>query len=452
MPNTKEINIGLNRFESTKAYRIFLVLMVMMMFYVSCGNVEASDDTHDQETAITLIVDADTYDEAQLEATIDTANSLAGNGDIEKAQVQEITPGSLTVVIGSRDNVRSLGDNFGNVDSSYPRGNYEVIGYFTDGPLQSIAGGTWLVLEGGQHAVYSGVVNEPDGSGVTDADAATTQLYEYDGSAYVPVVEAEAAPDATGDGDGDDDEVATPNPTATELPDGLAIPEITHTVTATHYDMDGEFPYAEYPLTETTIDINQDSLLPFPLGIIPEGTSDVTDMVDFEGEPDYKLFWERETVSGIILSIYEKHYRGDEFNYVEILTQTPGGNDVVMTVRLSTYIRFIPTTDMAQLAVPLNETEVLWNANNVADDGVITAPTRDLIPGDHIIIDINNVDRDAKTPTGANRFLNAIMNKIGDGSIHGVFEAIDSGEIEANGIDTPFAFFFGGYHMMYNQD
>jgi len=476
MPETREILINPSRLVSKEALN-YLLAIIMMFVISGIGNiVEAGDDDIDTNDSISLVVDADAYGNFDLDGAINEANSLAGTSDIEQTggtgDPEVLQTATLTINIRNGMNVRDIrgsGADFAIADNSFPRGEIVPLGW-TNGdasPLGAKAPGIWLLLTDGTsteptHAISISINGlQSDGTSVTDEEATTAggPEYSFDGSDFVstapavatteaPVLEAAPEPEADGDGDDGDETPVAPEVSETPPPE-LSFPEVTPTATVEHYTVSGEVANGVVPTMTSTVEINQDLLLPYEFGHTPSGISELTDILNYDVEPNPRMGeWPRTGLSGEIVNIIERSNGGNEFNYVELLTQTPGGNEFVAIIRLPRFVSFMPTTDQATLAISQGDSEVLWNANDVADEGLIIAPTRELRPGDHIILDVAVVEIEDNGPTGATRRQNMTHNNIDEGSIYGVFEAIDNGEI--NGV--PFVSLFGGYHIMYNQD
>ncbi|NCN87439.1 MAG: hypothetical protein GW941_00935 [Candidatus Pacebacteria bacterium] len=456
MSNKKEISIGLNRFESSAAFRIFLALILLTIIQVS--SIDASDDSTETETAITLIIDQS--NESLLDATIDQANRLA-----ESLPSSEEELNTLTVNITTNINVRSLGANFGNTDSSFPRGPVEAIGYFTDGPLQGRASGAWLVLDNGDHAVFASLVYEDDGTRVSAQELTGLQEYSYDGTRYVPLVEPEleAAPVAPTTTPNIEGTQAAPtqapnNPertgtgTATANPEtSSSFPELPDTIEIEHYNI---FETESPRTTTTTVEINQDHLLPVELGLITEGYSDITDSIGFWGEPvPEATYWQRIPVSGIIVEVLVDEYNGYRFPFVQVLTKTPGGEDIVLQleVRSNNGMRFIPVNQDFNRTLPKSETDIFYDSKSMVDNDVIHTPGsgRDLRPGDQVIVYFENVEVGGHTPSGGNWTSNSEYNRIPDGTPTAVFEAVDDGKIRR---DVPVFLAFGAQEIIYRED
>lgn len=311
MPKNNERIVNINP-ERLINYNALILFLTMILFMLAFTPEVSADDWENlrPETTLELVVDANYYDESYIEAAINGANELASSGvTIEQNTLPEQVINTLTVVIGNGDNVRFLGSR--NIDSSFPRGNTEVIGYITDGPLQSIASGTWLVLEGGEHVVFSGVVTELDGSSVTDVEAATTAQYTYDGTTYVPVVpEVEAEPAPTPDPNGDDDEVETPTPE----PTGLVTPETIGDSITVEYPrftvIPGNPTTVSYEMiTLDNVDINESSLMAIPFGVVNEGEFPVVDeFVEYLNEQfghrNSEVTMNHAAISGIFVDTY----------------------------------------------------------------------------------------------------------------------------------------------------
>jgi len=376
-----------------------------------------------------------------------------GEGETIDNVITSVTPesprqiNSITIDIPNKVNIRSINpENFGSVNPFAPRTNVEVVGYVADGPLQVIKPGTWLVTAD-KHAVHASLIE------VAANQISNLDLYHYVGNGYV-VVELEvpvgtpeplAAPTAPTEVPADIESTVTP---VTPVDEELVFPEIMPTATITHFTVEG-VKEGVFPTETSTVEINPDHLLPYPFGIIPSGFSELTNVLNNDREPDPEIGrWPKTAISGKIVKIIERRSGNNEYNYIELQTITPEGNEVVAIIRLSNYIRYMPITDQGELAITQEASEVLWDTNDVADNGVIIAPTRELKKGDHITLDVNIVEIEDNRVTGANGAQNMRLNGIADGSIYGVFEAIDNGEIDG----TPAANFYGGYNIIYNQD
>jgi hypothetical protein len=396
MPIKEKLNLA--EIKTYQSLVVLLALLAMMIMNVSCA--DAQDDESiwqalNQGQTVELTLD----DTADYEATLDTAVAVADASlvDPEQNTNPELLINTLTVNITSRINVRNIGNsanNFGNIDSSFPRGNAEVIGHFNDGPLQAIAGGTWLILEGGEHAVFSELVYETDGTGVTDAEAATTQEYTYDGSGYVLVVpaeaatpEPEAAPEAPTDNDNDP---VTPEPSTT--PEALTYPELPDSFEVSWMAWtDGEPGMTE----PTTIEINRDSLLPIPLGLIAEGAFESVDQ--FTDHIESRLTSDGETMtqsalSGILVDVTQDS-AGPWTLVIAFPTDDGGWGTMKLVTMQNFYVRPVDN----QMNSMDGETEFFSVASDtrMTEDGVII---EDRLPiGSNIIVSFFDPDSDSSS-------------------------------------------------------
>lgn len=444
----KEIRINPEKFVNARALMIFLSIIMFMILQVSLVDADEGEFNKSAETAIELIVDANLYDDNFIESAIADANQYANTGtDVEQQTNPEPEINTLSVVIGNGDNVRSLSDNFGNVDSTFPRGNnVEVIGYFNDGPLQSIASGTWLILEDGQHAIFSGVVTESsDGSPITDAEAATTPRYLFDGSSYVLEVPEEpteeAAPVAPTDSP---EEEVTPNPILLEFPDLPDSREITY-LDPTNYTR-GE------PITET-LEFNLDNRLPIALGEVPQGTHPIIDSIaqyEIQGDGTNEEDWARIPVSGVIVSVDSDPRYPDDRKSITILTVDANGDDILVRLDIMPYIHLYPVNDRMELTIPQADADAIYHMSRPLGEDVIRS-VRDVVPGDQIIFDMVNVPQGegGNTPFSTPWRANTMMNGVVDGTPTAVFEAAANDEIDR---DIPVVFAWGGNYIIFNHD
>jgi hypothetical protein len=453
MPKTPETKIGLNRFESYNAFASFIILMFILAIVVS--PTYADEDDWDQLVTtgqtIELTIDNDEY----INGIIDQVNAQGGDdvqqaGDLGTPSPEQLdTTNPLRVNIQNGDNVRNIttgGTGFGNVDSDFPRGQTDAIAWFNDGPLTSIANGTWLILEGGEQAIFGVVVD------TTDQQAFTLPEYTYNGSSYVPVAPEIVVTEAPGDNQaevviaptpdaedsGDDEVVVTPEPTR------MYDYQPSYTVT---YLVPGNLRSS---ITET-VEVNADRGFAAPLGLISEGFSEVVDSIsqyEQTGTGEDEAEWARLPIHGIVISIDNDVDYPDDRKYLTVLTHTPDGNEIIMIVDMMPYIHNYPTDSALNLASSQEEADAVSHISSVVDKDVMYG---NITPGTPIIFDIVDVPQGAgghsvfAIPWRRNNALGGSPN----GQPTATFEFIDNGN--DNNEDIPAVFTWGANYVINNS-
>ncbi|MDH5532839.1 MAG: hypothetical protein OEX81_00230 [Candidatus Pacebacteria bacterium] len=357
-----------------------------------------------------------------------------------------------TINITDNINVRNTsGLNTGRTNNNFPRGEATVIGIFeadADDIFGRTAIGTWYVVvaeSGTEGAVFANSFNN-----VTDVQEAALPVYTITNSNLsapveveptdVPEVEPEAAPEP------DDETVVTPEPIVTPE-SNLGFPELPSSMEVSYYAYGDR---NDDVVTTETLNINSESFLPFPLGMIEQGASEQTDRVGWWGEPNpERNRWQKIPLAGIVVNVETITEGSRQFNFIHLLTQTPDGQNVIIQIRLHDHTRFSPVNDELQNMASDDVMAMLWESNGVIYDDLIQAPTRNITPGDYIIIDIENVGEQSNTPNGTNWMVNQSNNNIPDGTPTAVFESIDDGEVDR---EIPVIQVFGGNRILFNQD
>jgi hypothetical protein len=365
------------------------------------------------------------------------------------------TPPTLIITIPPGVNIRSLElSAFGQADSAFPRTDVEVVGWFdaADTPLAAFAGGIWLVLateDGELRAVNADLVREADGTSVTDEEAETIKQYVYDGTEFVPVVTGSNAPN------GDETAVAlTPNPTldsATDLTtrptEFLAVPEVPDTIQFRYRDL-LQIYNGEVGSDPETITVNRNHLLPIPLGLIGQGDFAATDSISVwqEGRPANEE-WRRIPLSGIILSIDREP--NTAVYYILMYTATENGIPFFGYIEMNgTMNRLRPYDDNLTLVGTQADADILHSPSSVFSTDRITA-TRNIVPGDQIVVTIYDVREPHHNPIGISYQVNAHINNIENGTPSNIFAEIDAGNIDS---ENAVVYALGTGSILYNQD
>ncbi|MBZ0281166.1 MAG: hypothetical protein K8L97_10525 [Anaerolineae bacterium] len=273
-----------------------------------------------------------------MTATMSTAQDSAAGCS------SSVTDCTLIITIPAGVNIRSLeSDTFGQADPALPRTEIEVIGWLdaTRTPLNAIAGGIWLVLateDGELRAVKIDLVSKADGTPVTDAEAETTEQYGYDGSKFLPVRE-----------------IPVPTPFPTMNPQNIVFPEMPDELTFSHPVFNSDALRYDAGDSET-ITVNQDQLLPLPLGELDADEYPIlAELAVGDEEATYWLMADEErtphpiyndntyptTMSGIVVDIAREEGVPNGLSIL-LRTQTPQGNWYTLIMDIQNFVVTTP--------------------------------------------------------------------------------------------------------------
>lgn len=430
-------------FRSLESWkRWFMTMLLLMVLAVASSDVEASDPEtmYRENQSITLTVE----------------NAAALYSSIEQIGDDEVAPinpevETRQIIVGDGDNVRTLDSN-ADVIRNYPRGNADVIGWFaaTDGDnFGAVQRGYWLVIDNGGQlgAVFTGAVDETDGSMFTPRELAESSLPQFTFEMGVPTppapegdAEVEAAPtDDNADGE-EGVEVAM-------APEGLIVPEVPATINFRNRTLLQIFN-GEQGSSQETVNVNQESLLPMPLGLIGEGDFAITDSVSVweEGNRDNEE-WRRIPMSGVVLSVDQEP--GTQVYLITMRTATENGTPFTALIRMEGFVRFSPVNDQLELTISQEEANLLEQVNTRFSTDRILGPTRPIVPGDNITLTILDVAEPHNNPLGITYTVNSRVNGVSDGTPSNIFRQIDLGNIDTN---TAVVYAAGSGTIIYNQD
>lgn len=435
-------------FRSLESWkRWFMTILLLMILAVVTTDVDASDpeELYNENQAITLTVE-------NLAAFYDSIESV--NGDVEAAQINpevDTDVESYQVVIESDVNVRTL-DSSAAIQRDYPRGTADVVGWFVateDDSFGAVQRGYWLVIDNGGQlgAVFTGVVSEVNGSMLTPRELADSNLPQFTFEMGVPTppapaegdADVEAAPtDAAGEGDGEEVAMA---------PEGLVVPEVPATIQFRNRTLIQVFS-GEQGSAQETITVNQENLLPMPLGLISQGQFEITDSVSVweEGNRDNEE-WRRIPMSGIVLSVDQEP--GTQVYFITMRTATENGTPFTALIRMEGFVRFSPVNDQLRLTISQDQADILEQVNTRFSTDRINGPTRPIIPGDNITLTIFDVAEPHHNPLGITNTVNSTVNGVSDGTPSNIFRQIDLGNIDA---ENAIVYAAGTGTIIYNQD
>jgi hypothetical protein len=265
-------------FKSLESWRRwFLTILLLVFLGAIATDVDASDaeSIYRENQTISLTVE----NVAVLYDTI----AHSGN-DVEGAPANpEVEPEAQApeVFVGRRVNVRSLDSNASTL-RDFPRGNADVIGWFgatSADNFGSTAEGLWFVIDNGGQlgAVFSGVINEVDGTALTVDELNEAGIPQFTFEMGVPTPpapeEVDAAPTDAASENGEEGEEGVEVAMAPEL----NVPNSVETQIAVFNATTNTFEFRD-----VTIEINHDdSLEGLPFGIIdPDSNPAIRAMVD----------------------------------------------------------------------------------------------------------------------------------------------------------------------------
>lgn len=433
-------------FKSLESWkRWFMTILLLMLFAVVSTDVDASDaeSVYNNNQAITITVE-------NLAAFYDSIENA--NWDAEAAPINpevDVDTESYQIVIESDVNVRAL-DSSAAIQRNFPRGTADVVGWFAateDDNFGAIQRGYWLVANnaGQLGAVFTGAVSEVDGSMLTPRELADSTLPQFTFEMGVPTPpapeqhEAEPTDSPTTEG-GDGVEVAMAS-------EALNVPELPATIQFRNRTLIQIFR-GEQGSAPETVTVNQENLLPMPLGLINEGEFQITDSVSVwqEGNRDNEE-WRRIPLSGVILSVDQEP--GTQVYFITMRTATRNGTPFTALIRMEGFVRFSPVNDQLGLTISQDQANLLEQVNTRFSTDRITGPTRQIIPGDNITLTIFDVAEPHNNPLGITNTVNATVNGVSDGTPSNIFREIDLGNINA---ENAIVYAAGTGTIIYNQD